>query len=155
MTGTSSVGGAETRPLNVTGCWVIRLFGAAVNPGAADAAQLATEVSKLGADKVPYAAFQGANQSLTTGGYQRLPGGLIMQWGTLTTTSAADSSITFPVAFPTACQSRTATVRQGTGAISLLASIGAHNLTGMGISIFVSSTGARATSVVDWVAIGY
>ncbi|GAB2897475.1 hypothetical protein GCM10027202_26680 [Microvirgula curvata] len=152
---TAAVGGAETRPLNVTGCWVIRLFGAVVNPGAADAAQLATEVSKLGADKVPYAAFQGANQSLTTGGYQRLPGGLILQWGTLTTTSAADSSITFPVAFPTACQSRTATVRQGTGAISLLASIGAHNLTGMGISIFVSSTGARATSVVDWVAIGY
>ena len=67
MTGTSSVGGAETRPLNVTGCWVIRLFGAAVNPGAADAAQLATEVSKLGSDKVPFAAFLGANQSLAGG----------------------------------------------------------------------------------------
>ncbi|WP_281661576.1 phage tail protein, partial [Microvirgula aerodenitrificans] len=28
-----STGGAETRPMNVTGCWVIRLFGAVVNPG--------------------------------------------------------------------------------------------------------------------------
>ncbi len=37
----------ENRPLNVTGCWVIRLFGAVVNPGAADAAQLATAVSAI------------------------------------------------------------------------------------------------------------
>lgn len=38
---------AETRPLNVTGCWVIRLFGAVVNPGSADAAQLATDLANL------------------------------------------------------------------------------------------------------------
>lgn len=38
-------GGAatETRPLNVTGCFIIKLFGAVTNAGAADAAQLATE----------------------------------------------------------------------------------------------------------------
>ncbi|WP_281660755.1 gp53-like domain-containing protein [Microvirgula aerodenitrificans] len=103
---TAAVGGAETRPLNVTGCWVIRLFGAVVNPGAADAAQLATEVSKLGADKVPYAAFQGANQALATSGYQRLPGGLILQWGTYTYSAGTDSvtfSVTFPLAFPASC----------------------------------------------------
>ncbi|WP_281661455.1 phage tail protein, partial [Microvirgula aerodenitrificans] len=84
-TRTSSAGGTETRPLNVTGCWVIRLFGAVVNPGAADAAQLATEVSKLGADKVPFTAFLGANQSLASSGYQKQPGGLILQWGVLAT----------------------------------------------------------------------
>ena len=101
-----STGGAETRPMNVTGCWVIRLFGAVVNPGAADAAQLATEVSKLGADKVPFAAFQGANQSLASNGYQKLPGGLILQWGTYTYSAGTDSvvfSVTFPLAFPGAC----------------------------------------------------
>ncbi|MCG9027082.1 hypothetical protein LH440_14440, partial [Laribacter hongkongensis] len=37
----------ENRPLNVTGVWVCRLFGAVTNPGAADAAQLATEVARL------------------------------------------------------------------------------------------------------------
>jgi len=103
---TANTGSAETRPLNVTGCWVIRLFGAVVNPGAADAAQLATEVSKLGADKVPYAAFQGANQALATSGYQRLPGGLILQWGTYTYSAGTDSvtfSVTFPLAFPASC----------------------------------------------------
>lgn len=37
----------ETRPLNVTGCWVIKLFGAVVNPGSADAAQLASDYANL------------------------------------------------------------------------------------------------------------
>lgn len=39
--------GLETRPLNVTGCWVIKLFGAVTNQGAADAALLATQVAAL------------------------------------------------------------------------------------------------------------
>ena len=41
-TNTVNMGSAETRPLNVTGVWVCRLFGAVTNPGAADASQLAT-----------------------------------------------------------------------------------------------------------------
>ncbi len=48
--------------------------------------------------------FTGSNQSLTTSGYQKLPGGLIMQWGTNSSgTSGANPTITFPIAFPTAC----------------------------------------------------
>lgn len=43
----STTGGAETRPLNVTGCWVIKLFGAVVNVGSADAAQLASDYANL------------------------------------------------------------------------------------------------------------
>jgi len=38
---------SETRPLNVTGCWVVKLFGAVNNPGSADAAQLATDYAAL------------------------------------------------------------------------------------------------------------
>lgn len=37
----------ETRPLNVTGCWVIKLFGTVVNVGSADAAQLASDYANL------------------------------------------------------------------------------------------------------------
>lgn len=47
-------------------------------------------------------ALQGANQSLAASGYQKLPGGLILQWGTASGTSP---SVTFPVAFPSACRS--------------------------------------------------
>lgn len=44
---TASVGGAETRPLNVTGCWIIKLFGSVTNPGSADAGQLASDYAAL------------------------------------------------------------------------------------------------------------
>ena len=47
-------------------------------------------------------AFQGSNQSLAAGGYQKLPGGLIIQWGNCTSNTTA-VAVTFPVSFPTAC----------------------------------------------------
>lgn len=45
----------ETRPINVSGAWTIHAFGAVTNPGAADAAQLASD----------YAALNAAFQSLS------------------------------------------------------------------------------------------
>lgn len=42
-----ATGGAETRPLNVTGCWIIKIFGSVTNPGSADAAQLASDYAAL------------------------------------------------------------------------------------------------------------
>jgi hypothetical protein len=52
-------------------------------------------------------AFKGANQSLTSNGFQKLPGGIIEQWGITTFASISAGqqlSITgtFPVAFPNA-----------------------------------------------------
>lgn len=50
-------------------------------------------------------AFKGGNQSLAANGYQKLPGGLIIQWG-ISATSVANSvtiNVTFPIAFPNAC----------------------------------------------------
>ena len=54
--------------------------------------------------------FTGSNQSLANPGYQKLPGGLIMQWGT-SGTIPGDSAIavTFPIAFTTAVYAMTAT----------------------------------------------
>lgn len=40
--------------------------------------------------------------TLATSGYQRLPGGLILQWG-LSAPTAAGLAVTFPVAFPNNC----------------------------------------------------
>lgn len=37
----------ETRPLNVTGCWIIKLFGSITAPGSADAGQLASDYAAL------------------------------------------------------------------------------------------------------------
>lgn len=46
-------------------------------------------------------AFKGGNQSLGTSGYQKLPGGLIIQWGSATTT-AGQGTWDYPIAFPNA-----------------------------------------------------
>lgn len=48
------------------------------------------------------AALQGANQSLGGTGYQKLPGGLILQWGQYTFSSSSTANVTFPIAFPNA-----------------------------------------------------
>ena len=49
-------------------------------------------------------AFKGANSSLSTNGYQKLPSGLIIQWGQITGSYNANT-FSFPLAFPTACLS--------------------------------------------------
>lgn len=48
-------------------------------------------------------AFQGSNQSLTAAGYQRLPGGLIIQWGYLASRPSVTSTHTLPISYTTAC----------------------------------------------------
>lgn len=49
-------------------------------------------------------AFKAANQSLAATGYQKLPGGLIIQWAQVTVASSAANAVaTLPVAFPTVC----------------------------------------------------
>lgn len=89
------------------------LIDAGISPAAFDPAVPATynrislAVQALGG--VPLSAFTGANQSLTTAGFQRLPGGLILQWASVAFASppAGDPGTTgttlFPVAFPSAC----------------------------------------------------
>ncbi|MBZ0127148.1 MAG: hypothetical protein K8F32_12325 [Rhodocyclaceae bacterium] len=47
-------------------------------------------------------AFKGSNQSLAGSGYQKLPGGVIVQWGSMpVTASGGTATIAFPITFPT------------------------------------------------------
>lgn len=57
----------------------------------------------IGVNQIPDMSYFASNQ--TANGYQKLPGGLIIQWGT-TGFSAASTGIattTFPIMFPNAC----------------------------------------------------
>ena len=59
---------------------------------------------------IPLTDFTGINQSLSATGYQILPGGLIMQWGTFTCPGGGSYiNVPFALAFPTACFSAVAT----------------------------------------------
>lgn len=51
-----------------------------------------------------FQAFQSGNQALSANGYQKFPGGLIVQWGSFTTT-AGSANVTFTIPFPTATAS--------------------------------------------------
>lgn len=46
-------------------------------------------------------ALKGVNQSLTANGYQKLPGGLIVQWVTATIVTGSGDTVSLPITFPT------------------------------------------------------
>lgn len=91
--------------------------------------------------------FTGSNQSLSTSGYQKFPGGLIIQWGTNSDTNVA---INFPIEFPNAGLSMTASVTptgdQGADATVEIVSKSQFKLR------CGSTTG---NNNIHWIAIGY
>ena len=112
-------------------------------------------------------AFKGANQSLSRNGYQKLPGGLIIQWGfrTVSGATSVNADVTFPIAFPNA-------------ALAMIASIGVdisdydhNNDTGLRACVQSVSYGRPTNTscdgqatlnnyvnygrVIQWLAIGY
>ena len=64
-------------------------------------AQALTDALKALTPATLAAALQGGNQSLAPNGYQKLPGGLIIQWATVSTDASGQAVFTFPISFPT------------------------------------------------------
>lgn len=91
-----------------------------------------------------------ANRSLASNGYQRLPGGLIIQWGV----GAAGANYTnftnnYPVAFPTAAFMIAATHEGGGAANSHI------NANKVSLSQFNMTTGHTANVGAFFIAVGY
>ena len=81
-------------------------------------------------------AFQGSNQSLVTNGYQKLPGGLILQWGVCTSNSTP-VAVTFPTTFPTSCFAVVLCGKDMTGTIYQCS---ASSVTASGFNAYNAST---------------
>ncbi len=97
-------------------------------------------------------AFKGTNQSLSGTGYQRLPGGLIIQWGSGNTSRYQSLHIAFPTAFPTAPLVAQATVL---GVDTLFTSVESLTATNITVRAF-DRDGLRPYGVsIYWIAIGY
>ncbi|MFM5811221.1 phage tail protein [Aeromonas veronii] len=101
--------------------------------------------------------------SLAANGYIAFPtwmGGLIVQWGKTTLVNVAQASVTFPIAFPTACLSLTSNVSEGTGNYAIGQGI-APTTTGFTSAAYTAVTGApptaNSTITIDfyWIAAGY
>ena len=78
----------------------VLLAGETITLVANNAIGWAVVANGVGADSI--------TNNLSTNGYQMLAGGMIIQWGTgLTGTTTPAATVTFPIAFPTACLSVT------------------------------------------------
>lgn len=98
-------------------------------------------------------AFKGSAQSLTSNGYQKLPGGLIIQWGSVNAVpSGSGSNITFPIAFPNTILNASATVNN-TGGNSGASAAGVGALTKSSMTVF--NNGNTGATAVSWIALGY
>lgn len=96
--------------------------------------------------------FTGSNQNLATPGYQKLPGGLIIQWGSQASIAAGGSAtVTLPIAMPNTVLRVVVTVEtsinSSTPAAGAWSSINAASFTLRNLS---ASIGA-----FSWIAIGY
>lgn len=90
------------------------LVAAGLTPSQGDVTQLLqalraagvfqTQATNDSSTKVATTAFANPGSSLSGSGYQKLPSGLIIQWGTGVATSAG-AAFTFPLTFPTVCYS--------------------------------------------------
>ena len=97
------------------------------------------------------AAMKGANQSLAASGYQKLPGGLIIQWGYVSQSSAGQT-VSFPITFPNALYSIQATIigtGPGNGHKITAQSTASHQLNAY------NTTGTAVTINYFYLAIGY
>ena len=75
---------------------------AAALAGMESSAQAATDIANALASYTPLSSF---GKSLAANGYQKLPGGLILQWGSVTGSFSQGllGPYGFPIAFPNAC----------------------------------------------------
>ncbi|MBN3818746.1 hypothetical protein G3N57_19950 [Paraburkholderia sp. Se-20369] len=123
-----------------------------LNPGEsisliADGSNINIEVSTA---NLRYSAAFGA--SVSTSGYQKLPSGLIIQWGVCTPTPGADAAVTFPIAFPSSVFS-VSTAASATSSQGGFSNYNAISLTGMYVGGYLYN-GARAGYTCTWIAIG-
>lgn len=96
-------------------------------------------------------SLKGANQLLASKGYQKLPGGLIIQWGTDPVSSNSSADFSYPIAFPNAvlCAFGNKLYRQvgaGDGNAAGMFSISTSMYT-----VFADDGGGN----IGWIAIGY
>lgn len=148
---TGFTGGTETRPRNISVLYCIKAYGVIVNQGSVDVAAIAAQTDL----KVALTQFTGTNQSLGTNGYQKLPGGLIMQWGSTTVTGGVFSSATFPISFTNGVLSRSGNWSSNTYSSTVKGTAifgpSATPLSTMNIGV----TDSSGTYSVSWYVLGY
>jgi len=83
-------------------------------------AALIGSVTGTASGNLSTSSFTGSNQSLSSSGYQKFPGGLILQWGSFTQSSGGYTDVSLPTTFPSACTHANAIkVSNSTGGVDI------------------------------------
>jgi hypothetical protein len=88
--------------------------------------------------------------SIGVSGYQRLPSGLIIQWGFVSLTAGTYTTVTFPIAFPNFARAAYVTIGSSTSTAVSFAGVNNFNTTSVQIA---SNTGTAIGTY--WMAIGH
>ena len=104
--------------------------------------------------KVALADFTGANASLTGNGYQKLPSGLIIQWGQTVVTSGAETTVTLPISYPSLGVLNIFATRNVLGSATTAIEVHAYYLSSSQIKIGYFITGGGNANIM-WMTIGY
>jgi hypothetical protein len=117
---------------------------------------LSTFPNVTGAVNTTHTDLNGATKSHITNGYQKLAGGLYMQWGTAATNASGVATFTFPVAFPNAHLNTQATYKVGSLAGNR-AAINVNAGTTTSVSAYLADNAGGAVSGADilFFSIGY
>ena len=108
----------------------------------------------------PSSLFSAFGRSLTTNGYQKFPGGLILQWGLYNNSDAylSEGAITvnLPISFPTAALCGMATGRNSTQATTGGTAAEIVSISTTQITLFVQAhASGDTTNGIYWMALGY
>ena len=134
--------------VGASGTWNINVTGNAATATNATSAGNANTVT----NGVYTTDFSGSNQSLGVSGYQRFPGGLIVQWGSFTAPADDSRTITLPITFPNLGVFVTHSHGMGNNAKVPRANFASNGA----INTFCDSFGPQNTTGPHyWVAIGY
>jgi len=96
--------------------------------------------------------FTGTFQHLDTNGFQRLPGGLLLQWATYAGNGTTSRTITFPLAFPNRILADTVLSPNGFFVSGISANATQHVLNTAGLS---DGSGMPSSKSFLWIGIGF
>lgn len=155
-------------------CTVVRSGGDVISPNSSSAISTitipaGTQITFVKAVTTWYAFGSGAaayqsnfGSSLAANGYQKLPSGLIIQWGEVSQSSGTEgsTSITFPIAFPNACLQVIPGLDGGTWNTMNQFNLSAQTLgkTASGFTYYLqmqATTSGAGTYKLTYIAIGY
>lgn len=157
-----NTGGASTNMINASGADTIIVDNTAVAGVNVRNGEDLTVVKissaswfAFGSSVLKYA--ESFSRSIASNGYQKLPGGLIIQWGTITGVAynATDQTFNFPISFPTACLG---IVSKGYGSVgvTVFTDVNIQFFGTEGVSNYQASSNAGSGTVnFRWLAIGY